>query len=507
MNLNKENLNQISGNNVEIPLQQIFTLPEKVLQFGTGVLLRALPDYFIDKANKQGIFNGRIVVVKSTEGDSSAFNKQNNLYTISVRGNENETVIEENIINASISRVLSAKSDWQKILACAANAELKLIISNTTEVGIQLVEENILEGTPTSFPGKLLAFLYERFKIYRSTSDSGFIIIPTELVTDNGIKLKTIVNQLAQFNKLPLEFINWLNNHNTFCNSLVDRIVPGKPNKQELENIENELGYTDELLCMSEVFRLWAIEANEDVKNILSFTQVDAGVVITPDITLYKELKLRLLNGTHTFNCGLAFLSGFTITREAITHPTFSQFAKKLMHNEIAKAIPFKINENVKTDFANKVFERFCNLFINHKWQSITTHYTSKMKMRNVPLIQIYFAKYNKVPMCMATSFAAYILYTKPLKIEGNKYYGLLNDVPYEIVDDNASYFYELWQNNNIENIVSTVLANKSFWEVDLTTLPKFEETVLVQLQSMITNGVLETVENLVTKKEVLYES
>jgi tagaturonate reductase len=58
-------------------------LPDKVLQFGTGVLLRGLCDYFIDKANRRRIFNGRVVVVKSTSGgDANAYDKQDNLYTL-----------------------------------------------------------------------------------------------------------------------------------------------------------------------------------------------------------------------------------------------------------------------------------------------------------------------------------------------------------------------------------------------------------------------------------------
>src|SRR5436190_22243740 len=98
-----------------IPNEKIFSLPEKVLQFGTGVLLRGLPDYFIDKANRNGIFNGRIVVVKSTSGNTNAFNQQDGLYTLCIRGIENGKRIEETIINSSISRVLSANQEWNTI--------------------------------------------------------------------------------------------------------------------------------------------------------------------------------------------------------------------------------------------------------------------------------------------------------------------------------------------------------------------------------------------------------
>src|SRR5438309_8834783 len=190
MILSHYTLKNINNDKVIVPEEAIFELAEKVLQFGTGVLLRGLPDYFIDKANRLGIFNGRIVVVKSTaQGDSSAFEKQDGLYTLCVRGIEDGKKIEENIINASISRVLSAQSEWEQILQCAHNPNLQIIISNTTEMGIQLVKDAIHHHPPVSFPGKLLAFLYERFKAFNGSEHSGLVIVPTELIPDNGEEL------------------------------------------------------------------------------------------------------------------------------------------------------------------------------------------------------------------------------------------------------------------------------------------------------------------------------
>ena len=90
MQLSKAGLGKIAASEgLSIPGSKLLELPEKVLQFGTGVLLRGLPDYFIDKANKQGIFNGRIVIVKSTsKGGTDAFEKQDGLYTLCVKGIE-----------------------------------------------------------------------------------------------------------------------------------------------------------------------------------------------------------------------------------------------------------------------------------------------------------------------------------------------------------------------------------------------------------------------------------
>jgi tagaturonate reductase len=307
--------------------------------------------------------------------------------------------------------------------------------------------------------------------------------------------------ELAHLNNLDFKFIEWLESHNTFCNSLVDRIVPGKPNAADTKKIEASLGYEDELLTMSEVFSLWAIEGDERVKEILSFSKADEGVIITPDITLFKELKLRLLNGTHTFNCGTAFLCGFNITREAITHPVYGNFTKKLMHEEIASAIPFSIEKKVKEDFANNTFERFCNPFIDHQWQSITVQYTSKMKMRNVPLLQRHYELTSSVPLHMAAGFAAFLLYMKVTRKAGNKYYGERNGEEYEIKDDSAEYFYHLWKSNSAGEVAKEVMRNEELWDTDLTQLPGFLQAVQEQLQDMMTNGVLQTVEQLETRK------
>lgn len=504
MQLSTKTIGQIAAQpGLELPAEKLTTLPEKVLQFGTGVLLRGLPDYFIDKANKQGIFNGRVVVVKSTDSDSSAFDRQDGLYTICVRGVENGQTVQENIVNASISRVLGAKTEWDKILACAHLPEMKIVISNTTEVGIQLVEDNIKSQPPVSFPGKLLAFLYERYKAFNGSAESGMVIVPTELITDNGSKLESIVLELAHRNNLEITFIEWLEKNNTFCNSLVDRIVPGKPGKKEQAEIEAALGYEDELMTMSEVFRLWAIEGNDRVKDVLSFSGADKGMVIVPDITLFKELKLRLLNGTHTFNCGTAFLCGFNITREAVLHPVYGAFTQKLMHEEIAPAIPFSIDRQTKTDFANSVFERFCNPFIDHQWQSITVQVTSKMKMRNLPLLVQHFSNSDQVPMHMAAGFAAFLLYMKVSSAEGGKFYGTRNGEAYEIKDDSAAYFHQCWKENSPREVAANVMKNTELWDTDLTAFPGLLATVQDLLESYIREGVLPTIEQLVSKKEM----
>lgn len=487
MILNKTNLSAITSPTVQKPEEEVFDLPEKVLQFGTGVLLRGLPDYFIDKANRQGIFNGRVVVVKSTDsGGVDAFETQDGLYTLCVRGIDRGQKVEENIICSAISRVLSAKQQWNEILQCAHSPELQIIISNTTEVGITLVEEDIRQQPPASFPGKLLAFLYERYKACNGSVEGGMVIIPTELIVGNGDRLADIVLTLARYNKLEDGFTAWLKTANTFCNSLVDRIVPGKPAAEAKQKIENDLGYTDELLIMGEVYRLWAIEGDDKVKKILSFAPADSGVIIAPDIEMYRELKLRLLNGTHTLSCGLAFLSGFDIVKDAMEDQAFGQFVRDLMLNEIAPAIPAKVDAREAEQFGLQVLDRFRNSFIKHQWISITMQYTSKIKMRVVPVLKKYVADHNSVPQHIALGFAAYLLFMKAVQKEGNVYQGQWKGKTYPINDDKAGHFFDQWKKYEADELVQQVLSDTGLWDADLSALPGFVLAVQTHLRALM---------------------
>lgn len=498
MILSKSNLKNSNTSAVIIPDEAIFNLPEKVLQFGTGVLLRGLPDYFIDKANRQGLFNGRIVVVKSTSaGSSSEFDDQDGLYSLCVKGIENGEKVEENIICSAISRVLSAGENWAEILKCAHNPEMKIVISNTTEVGIQLVEENVQLQPPASFPGKLLAFLLERFNAFNGSEESGMIIIPTELIVGNGEKLKSILLDLAKFNQLKEAFISWLENQNTFCNSLVDRIVPGKPDAETISSFQQKAGYEDKLLTVSEVYRLWAIEGDEKVKSVLSFAAADKGVIIAPNIEIYRELKLRMLNGTHTLSCGLAFLANFSTVKEAMDNPIFSGFASKLMREEIASAIPYEVSKTQTDDFANQVLDRFRNPHIKHQWIAITVQFSAKLKMRVVPLLLNHYKKNTQVPVYMALGFAAYVAFMQVQKEQNGKFFGEHNGADYPVNDDQADYFYVHKNSSSPEIWIHTVLSNTELWGTDLTLLPGFEAAVQQNYNVIIAEGVLAATQHL----------
>lgn len=485
--LSKANLPAIKG--IETPGENIFQLPEKVLQFGTGVLLRGLPDYFIDKANKQNIFNGRVVVVKSTsQNNTDGFALQDGLYTTCIRGWKDNTAQSFDYLNASISRVINANADWAGVLACAGNPELKIVISNTTELGIALDENDRINtgAAPVSFPGKLLEFLYKRYRRFSGDKAAGMVIIPTELIPRNGAVLKEICIKLANINRLENGFIQWLDDANEFCDSLVDRIVPGKP--EQAAEISQSLGYEDGLMIVSESYALWAIQsANPLVKEVLSFHQADECIVIAEDIEKYRTLKLYLLNAAHTFSCMLAIQSGFRYVKEAMDDSVFEHYIKALLTDEAVRAIAGgQIALEEAQRFADDVLDRFRNPFIRHKWSDIAKQTTLKIRMRCIPLIKMYDEKFGRLPPLMIKGLAHYLLFMKTHKDSQGKYSTAVNGKGFIVEDAKAETLYNHWQRGNTDEVVRAVLSDKDLWNEDLGLIKNLADSIVEEVDSLI---------------------
>ncbi|PZP47590.1 MAG: altronate oxidoreductase [Pseudopedobacter saltans] len=479
MQLNIDNINSLKDTQLSLPTKESFQYPEKVLQFGTGVLLRGLPDYYIHKANQVGLFKGRVVVVKSTSsGGADSFSEQNGLYTVCLRGTIDGTIVEEDIVNNSISRVVNANTEWNNILETASNTELRIIISNTTEAGIVDSDDKITDVPPVSFPGKLLAVLLKRFEI---SPENNFVILPTELISNNGETLKKIVINLAKKNNVSTEFIDWIVTKNHFCNTLVDRIVPGAYHNENLS-------YEDKLMIMAEPFGLWAIESDSDeVKQILEFATIDKGIVIAPSIEKFKEIKLRLLNGAHTLSCALSILAGFDTVKQSMQNETFYQLIKTLLLEEIGPAIQSDtISENDITNFSNSVLDRFSNPFLEHKWLSIAVNYTEKFKLRCIPILEKWFNQYQSIPQIFSLGFAAYLQL-------------LSSDV--EISDKSQNTIRELWKSSS--HPINAILKEKSLWDQDLTQYDGLEEKIKFYLDKNLKQNTMQSISSVLENTKI----
>ena len=223
--------------------------PERVIQFGEGNFLRAFANWMIHEMNKKAGFDSGVVVVQPiAHGLTKILNNQDGLYTLYLNGIKNGKAVSEYQIIDCIQRAINPYENYLFYLANAENPDLRFVISNTTEAGIAYHKDDQLEDAPQkSYPGKLTALLYKRFQFFKGASDKGLIILPCELIDRNGDNLKKIILQCAVDWELGTAFIHWINEDNVFCNTLVDRIVPGYP-KDKIDVITKELGYKGEII-------------------------------------------------------------------------------------------------------------------------------------------------------------------------------------------------------------------------------------------------------------------
>lgn len=463
--------------------------PIKVLQFGEGNFLRAFVDYMFDICNEKGLFDGNIVLAKPISfGSLEQFDKQDNRYTVSLRGMVDGEAKVLNRVITSVADTVAVYEDYERYMEYAHLDTLRYIVSNTTEAGIVYDETDQFELTPPkSFPGKLTKFLYERYNAFNGDLSKGLVMLPVELIDDNGIMLEKCVNQLITLWKLPEEFRTWVSEACNFCSTLVDRIVTGYP-RDEVESIWETLGYEDRLLVTGEPFALWVIESKKDLTDELPFVKAGLPVIYTDNQKPYKQRKVRILNGAHTSFVLASFLAGNDIVLESMKDELVYNFMYKTIFDEVIPTLTLPKQDLV--DFANAVIGRFNNPYVKHALLSISLNSVSKWRARCMPSFLGYIESEHKNPTHLTFSLAALMAFYSSDKLVENALIGNRNGEEYKIMDDMA--VLEFFRDNckkPTEEFVQNFLSNESFWGQDLTKAGDTSALVVEYLDAIKTLG------------------
>jgi len=444
--------------------------PEKMIQFGEGNFMRAFVDWQLQQMNKQGLFQGSAVLIQPLEnGLGGMLAEQDYLYTVLLNGIHDRKTVNDREIVTSVSRLINPYTDYEAFLALAEDDQLEFITSNTTEAGIAYRPEDTLDGGPqVSFPGKLTALLYRRFQLGKK----GFVLIPCELIDRNGEKLKEIVHKYAEDWNLGEDFIRWLAQENTFCCSLVDRIVPGYPRDKAAE-LEQELGYRDSLMVTAEPFLFWVIEGPAWLAERLPLAAAGLNVVVTEDMTPYRERKVHLLNGPHTAMVSLGLLAGLETVEDVMNDEVFSAFVDRLLQDELIPMLDLPRPE--LESYAESVLERFKNPFIRHELTSIYLNSISKFKTRLLPVLLRYVREKGELPPLMTLAFAALLLGYRADRLKPQ-------DSP-EVLEA----FREAW--SRPDAFITAILRKSEFWGQDLTAVPGLEAKLSSMLKLLEASG------------------
>ena len=470
--------------------------PVKVLQFGEGIFLRAFADYAIDIANEEKGFDGSIAVILPRSGKTDRFAKQNNIYTVCLRGQQDGQVYKENRVITSIDSVISARDEYDAFMALAHEDALEFVISNTTDAGIVFNEaDQFADCPPSTFPAKLTKFLYERYTHYNGDVQKGLIMLPTELNDDNGQVLKRCVLQYVALWNLDDGFAAWIEAACRFVDTLVDRIVAGYP-ASNIDAIQEELGYEDALLDQAEPFSLWVI-GDPSIADTFAVGSDKFHVEFTDNIQAFKEQKVRILNGAHTSMVLGAYLSGLDYVGQCMADPVVRRSLDQTVFGEIVPTVDLP-REKAEA-FAKAVYERFENPFVNHALLAISLNSISKWKGRVLPTFKDSVAATGKLPKWLTYSLAALLAFYRTTE-EGNDCLVSTRAAgnTYEIHDDaeKLAFIKENAAKPTAE-YVQAVMSRSDFWGEDLTAIAGFADAVTAHIDRMAEIGVKAHIEEL----------
>lgn len=429
---------------------------KKILQIGEGNFLRAFAEDYIEDAN------GFEVIICQPRTNTKVINLLNNQgckYDIIFRGRINGEIIDCRKAINCVNRCVDTVGEYSLLKDIICCDDLEIVISNTTEAGICFNSQDSFQDSPNvSYPAKLTALLYERFK----QNKKELVFLPVELIENNGEELKNCMMKYAQLWSFSDGFCDYINSCH-FCNTLVDRIVTGHSAEDR-----------DPCSVVCEPYKSWIIQADEKARSIIPFE----GITYTDDITQFRNRKVRILNGAHTMSVLAGYMAGFDIVRDMVNDKLFSDYILKGL-DEIKSTLSVPCN-----DFAGCVLERFNNPFINHKLLDISLNSISKFRVRCLGTIIDYYNKQGVLPKVLTFSLSALIAF-----------YLKLGDREYTVRDDESVLrFFE----DRPE--VKEILSNFDLWNMDLCTLDNMLETVEKQIDTIVEKGIIKAVEEVVSE-------
>lgn len=460
--------------------------PDKIIQFGEGNFLRAFVDWQIDLLNEHTDLNAGIVVIRPIDSDFPlSLSTQDGLYTAVIRGlNEQGEAVRESRLIRSVNREINIYHQFDEYLALARDPNIRFMFSNTTEAGIAWNEtDQFSDAPPSSFPAKLTRLLFERFEHFDGAADKGWVLLPCELIDYNGEALRELVLRYASQWQLPAAFTQWLTENNTFCSTLVDRIVTGYP-RDEVTALQTELGYQDSFLDTAEYFYLFVIQGPQSLAQELRLDQLDLNIRIVDDIKPYKERKVAILNGAHTALVPVAYLAGLDTVGQTMDDAQISRFVEKTITEEIVPVLD--LPEDELLSFSQAVLSRFRNPFIQHQLLSISLNGMTKFRTRILPQLLTYQQQQGKLPPRLTFALAALIAF----------YRGERDGQTYPLQDDAhwLERYSTLWNgvkhgDSTLAALVNSVLSDRDHWGQDLTAVPQLAAQVTEQLQTILDRG------------------
>jgi mannitol-1-phosphate/altronate dehydrogenase len=451
---------QIKEDNI-FPNYNINEKSNCILHFGVGNFHRAHQALYVHEIIEQNKDISIIGVNLRSNSTKEKLEKQDYLYSLVQISDEQKKVT---IIN-SIKEILYGLSQKEKIRGLITSPEIKLITLTVTEKGYHFDEnKNLLfsdEITNDLKDEKLLTVighlslgLIERFK----KNKEKIIILSCDNLSENGSILKNLVRNFIQ--KIEPDCLSWLEMNVDFPLSVVDGIVPNNNKTSEFFN----LPYEDNSIVVTEPYREWYIQSKDKyLQSILSNDKIH----FVDDVSFYENIKLKILNASHSALAYIGHLLGYVYVHEAINDETCYKFISNFLDKEVIPTLPDKNDFDIG-EYKNKVLNRFKNSFIEDKLLRIAIDGSYKIPIR---IVETFKKNKNN------TDYINLIITAWLLFIEDR-----LNVSPLELKDPNNQLFMNFYTDNK-DNYVKRILELQNIFNINEAQRAELQEKILENIK------------------------
>lgn len=416
--LSTANLQQVKAG-VTLPKYTPSEHKSGIVHIGIGAFHKAHQAVFTDDVLNMHGGDWRITAVSLRRPDArNQLEKQDNLYTVVEK---TDGKITPRVIGA-VEKVLVCPENPQQVIDTLASASTKIVSLTITEKGycqkngaLDTLNSDIVHDlanlqAPKSMPGLIVAACASR----KAQNLAGFTVMSCDNLPHNGKITQAVVLAFAQ--QVSDELAKWIQTHVSFCSTMVDRIVPAMTDKG-LNEVEALIGLKDDAAIICEPFRQWVIEDNFIAGRP---KWEDAGALLVSNVTIYEDMKLRLLNGSHSTLAYIGFLCGYTFIHEAIANPALCSLVKTFMDNDVTPTLDIPQGFDIE---AYKVIirERFANSCVPYKTTQVASDGSQKLPQRILAVAQNTLEN-GKQPQTLALIIAAWFQFLEAKDINGNSY-------------------------------------------------------------------------------------
>ena len=385
----------------------------RIVHIGFGAFHRAHQALFTDRLLNKGNSDWAICEVNIVGGEEliNDIRKQDHLYTVFEKG---ATSKQAYIIGSVKESLLAPIDGIETILEKMADPVVEIVSLTVTEKGYcmlpggagldlnnQLIKSDLSSPTkPMSAPGVIVEALYRRMQ----RGLKSFTALSCDNMPENGLVLKKAILDLA--NARDPELAQWIETNTTFPCTMVDRIVPAAT-AETLTEIQDALGgMFDPCGIACEPFIQWVIEDNF-VTSRPNWNEVGAEFV--DNVVPYEEMKLRMLNGSHSFLAYLGYLAGYEHINDCMNDESYKQATLSLMLQQQAPTLNVPPQVNLQ-QYAEKLIERFSNPSLKHRTWQIAMDGTQKLPQRMLDSIR-WHIKHNSDFSLLALGVAGWMRY------------------------------------------------------------------------------------------------